>query len=46
MRGIRHFGEYVLPAVRDIGNELGLTSAFEVDPKTNQPIDQPSAQSA
>jgi alkanesulfonate monooxygenase SsuD/methylene tetrahydromethanopterin reductase-like flavin-dependent oxidoreductase (luciferase family) len=38
MRGIRHFGEYVLPAVRDIGDELGLTSAFEVDPKTNQPI--------
>jgi alkanesulfonate monooxygenase SsuD/methylene tetrahydromethanopterin reductase-like flavin-dependent oxidoreductase (luciferase family) len=46
MRGIRHFGEYVLPAVRDIGDELGLKSAFEIDPKTNQPIDQLSPQSA
>jgi hypothetical protein len=36
----------VLPAVREIGEELGLKSAFEVDPKTNEPIDQLSAQSA
>jgi hypothetical protein len=46
MRGIRYFGEYVLPAVREIGEELGLKSAFEIDPKTNQPIEQLSAQSA
>jgi hypothetical protein len=43
MRGIRYFGEYVLPAVREIGEELGLKSAFEVDPKTNEPIAEPAA---
>ena len=44
MRGIRYFGEYVLPAVREIGQELGLNSAFEIDPKTNQPFNaEPAA---
>jgi alkanesulfonate monooxygenase SsuD/methylene tetrahydromethanopterin reductase-like flavin-dependent oxidoreductase (luciferase family) len=38
MRGIRHMGEYVLPAVREIGAELGLASSFEIDPQTNQPV--------
>jgi alkanesulfonate monooxygenase SsuD/methylene tetrahydromethanopterin reductase-like flavin-dependent oxidoreductase (luciferase family) len=38
MRGIRYMGDYVLPAVREIGRELGLVSAFEVDTQTNQPF--------
>ncbi|HEV7753400.1 MAG TPA: hypothetical protein VGO71_17755, partial [Baekduia sp.] len=39
MNGIRLFGEYVLPAVREIGEELGLKSAFEIDTQTNQPFE-------
>ena len=39
MRGIRYMGEHVLPAVREIGKELGLTSAFEIDTQTNRPFD-------
>jgi alkanesulfonate monooxygenase SsuD/methylene tetrahydromethanopterin reductase-like flavin-dependent oxidoreductase (luciferase family) len=38
MRGIRLMGEKVLPAVRQMGKELGLHSAFEVSPYTNQPV--------
>jgi alkanesulfonate monooxygenase SsuD/methylene tetrahydromethanopterin reductase-like flavin-dependent oxidoreductase (luciferase family) len=38
MRGIRLMGEHVLPAVREVGRELELFSAFEIDPATNQPI--------
>jgi hypothetical protein len=30
-------GEEVLPAVREIGDELGLQDAFQVDPATNGP---------
>ena len=37
MRSLRLMGEYVIPAVRDIGNELGLPSSFEVDPATGKP---------
>jgi alkanesulfonate monooxygenase SsuD/methylene tetrahydromethanopterin reductase-like flavin-dependent oxidoreductase (luciferase family) len=38
MRGIRYMGEHVLPAVREMGDELGLASAFEIDPQTNAPF--------
>ena len=37
MRGIRLMGEKVLPADREMGRELGLHSAFEVSPYTNEP---------
>jgi len=38
MRSLRLFGEEVLPAVREIGKELGLQSSFEVDPMTGEPV--------
>ncbi len=38
MRSIRLFGSDVLPAVREMGKELGLHSPFEVDPSTGQPV--------
>jgi alkanesulfonate monooxygenase SsuD/methylene tetrahydromethanopterin reductase-like flavin-dependent oxidoreductase (luciferase family) len=38
MRGLRLMGEYVLPAVREMGQELELRSSFEVNPWTNEPI--------
>jgi alkanesulfonate monooxygenase SsuD/methylene tetrahydromethanopterin reductase-like flavin-dependent oxidoreductase (luciferase family) len=34
MRSLRLFGQEVLPAVREIAEELELKSPFEVDPKT------------
>jgi alkanesulfonate monooxygenase SsuD/methylene tetrahydromethanopterin reductase-like flavin-dependent oxidoreductase (luciferase family) len=37
MRSLRLMGEEVLPAVKEMGRELGLTDAFQVDPATNQP---------
>ena len=43
MRSMRLMGEYVLPAVREIGEELELESAFSIDPKTNQPIGEQPA---
>ena len=39
MRSLRLMGEEVIPAVREIADELDLKGPFEVDPKTNQPID-------
>ncbi|MFN0094974.1 MAG: LLM class flavin-dependent oxidoreductase [Dehalococcoidia bacterium] len=38
MRSLRLMGEEVLPAVREMGKELGLTSPFEVNPATNAPV--------
>jgi alkanesulfonate monooxygenase SsuD/methylene tetrahydromethanopterin reductase-like flavin-dependent oxidoreductase (luciferase family) len=38
MRSLRLMGEYVLPAVREMGKELELFSSFEVDPYTNRPV--------
>jgi alkanesulfonate monooxygenase SsuD/methylene tetrahydromethanopterin reductase-like flavin-dependent oxidoreductase (luciferase family) len=38
VRGVRLMGEHVLPAVREMGRELGLVSAFEVDPATDEPV--------
>jgi alkanesulfonate monooxygenase SsuD/methylene tetrahydromethanopterin reductase-like flavin-dependent oxidoreductase (luciferase family) len=43
MRSLRLMGSEVLPAVREIGKELELTDSFEIDPKTNQRIDEPAA---
>jgi alkanesulfonate monooxygenase SsuD/methylene tetrahydromethanopterin reductase-like flavin-dependent oxidoreductase (luciferase family) len=40
MRSLRLMGEEVIPAVREMSKELDLKGAFEVDPITNQPIDQ------
>ena len=40
MRSLRLMGEYVIPAVREIGKELELFSPFEVDPATGKPIEQ------
>ena len=37
MRSMKLMGEEVMPAVREIGRELGLHSPFEVDPVTNKP---------
>lgn len=36
MRSLRLMGEEILPAVREMGKELALTSPFEVDPATGQ----------
>jgi alkanesulfonate monooxygenase SsuD/methylene tetrahydromethanopterin reductase-like flavin-dependent oxidoreductase (luciferase family) len=45
MRSLRLMGSEVLPAVREMGEELGLKSAFEVDAYTGQPIEAaPAAQ--
>ena len=38
MRSLKLFGEEVIPAVREIGEELGLHGSYEVDPATNQPV--------
>ncbi len=40
MRSLRLMGEEVIPAVREMAEELDLKGAFEVDPLTNQPIAQ------
>jgi alkanesulfonate monooxygenase SsuD/methylene tetrahydromethanopterin reductase-like flavin-dependent oxidoreductase (luciferase family) len=38
MRSLRLMGSEIIPAVREMGKELGLPGAFEVDPATNKPI--------
>jgi alkanesulfonate monooxygenase SsuD/methylene tetrahydromethanopterin reductase-like flavin-dependent oxidoreductase (luciferase family) len=43
MRSLRLMGEEVIPAVKEIGKELGLTSSFEVDPATGKTIPQEAA---
>jgi alkanesulfonate monooxygenase SsuD/methylene tetrahydromethanopterin reductase-like flavin-dependent oxidoreductase (luciferase family) len=40
MRSLRLMGEEVLPAVREMGRELGLSSPFEIDPRSNQPFQE------
>ena len=42
-RSMKLMGEEVLPSLREIGKELDLPSAFEVNPATNQPIEQAAA---
>jgi alkanesulfonate monooxygenase SsuD/methylene tetrahydromethanopterin reductase-like flavin-dependent oxidoreductase (luciferase family) len=47
MRSLRLFGEEVLPAVREMGKELGLSSSFEVDPATGKNVEpEPAEQPA
>ena len=41
MRSLKLMGEEVIPAVREIGEELELTSSFEVDPATGEPMAEP-----
>ena len=38
MRSLKLFGEEVIPAVREIGEELDLRGPYEVDPATNEPV--------
>lgn len=45
MRSLRLFGSDVLPAVREIGEELGLTGPWEKDPADPQVIEAPASQS-
>ena len=45
MRSLRLMGEYVLPAVREIADELELPSSFEVNPATGKPFDSAPAES-
>ena len=46
MRSLRLMGEYVIPAVREMGKELELNSPFEVDPATGKPIEETEAAEA
>jgi alkanesulfonate monooxygenase SsuD/methylene tetrahydromethanopterin reductase-like flavin-dependent oxidoreductase (luciferase family) len=39
MRSLRLFGEEVIPAVREMADEMDLKGAFEVDTLTNKPIE-------
>ncbi len=39
MRSLRLMGEEVIPAVREMGKSLDLQSPFEVDTKTNTPVE-------
>ena len=39
MRSLRLMGEYVLPAVREIADDLGLDSPFDVNPATGKPFE-------
>ena len=44
MRSLRLMGEYVIPAVREIGKELELFSPFEVNPATGKHVEEETAQ--
>ena len=46
MRSLRLMGEEVIPAVREIADELELRSPFEVSPKTGEPIGEISEAAA
>ena len=39
MRSLRLMGSEIIPAVREMGKELELPGAFEVDPATNKPAE-------
>jgi len=43
MRSLRLMGEEVIPAVREMGEELELKGPFEVDPSTNVPFAEAEA---
>ena len=38
MRSLRLMGEYVIPAVREMGEEMELKGPFEINPWTNEPM--------
>ena len=44
MRSLRLMGEYVLPAVREIADELELDSPFDVNPATGKPFEEKTAE--
>ena len=46
MRSLRLMGEEVIPAVREIGEELGLNSPFEVDPSTGKKVEEQATTTA
>jgi alkanesulfonate monooxygenase SsuD/methylene tetrahydromethanopterin reductase-like flavin-dependent oxidoreductase (luciferase family) len=46
MRSLRLMGEEVIPAVREMGEELELKGPFEVNPSTNEPFAGAEASSA
>ena len=46
MRSLKLFGEEVLPATREIGEELELRGPYEVDPATNEPVADEAAATA
>ena len=43
MRSLRLMGEEVIPATREIARELDLKGPFEVDTRTNQPMEEEAA---
>ena len=43
MRSLKLFGEEVIPAVREIGEELDLRGPYEVNPATNEPVVEEAA---
>jgi hypothetical protein len=38
MRSLRLMGQEVLPAIREMGKEMQLSSPFEVDPASGMPV--------
>ena len=40
MRSLRLMGEELIPAVREMADELDLKGPFEVDPQTGQPVEE------
>ena len=40
MRSLRLMGEELIPAVREIADDLELKGPFEVDPQTGQPVEE------
>ena len=46
MRSLRLMGEEVIPAVREMGEELELFGPFEVDPATGKPFQASTATDA
>jgi hypothetical protein len=43
MRSLRLMGEELIPAVREMADELDLKGPFEVDPKTGQAVEEAAA---
>jgi hypothetical protein len=43
MRSLRLMGEEIIPAVREMGDELELFGPFEVDPATGKRLESGSA---